>query len=237
MDEHGYCQGDRERVALAYRQLMPMFSGLYRGNEKPFIAHLIGTASILVSGRMQVEQVLAGLLHAVYMAGDFGFQPGTRQTQRKRQHIRDLAGKETESIIAAYDSTSWNLELVRVLLPTSDALPALDRAVITLHLVNTLEDLLDDGVSYCTGPKLAKMSCPEMQRGMLTLSHSHTWPAFSTNLEQALGEFNAGKTLIDRAGFLGKSALILPPSSCRRKLPTAQGWLVRRLRRLKAAIQ
>lgn len=237
MDERGYGQADRERVALAYRQLMPMFSGLYRGNDKPFIAHLIGTASILVSGRIPVEQVLAGLLHAVYMAGDFGFQPGTRQTVRKRRLIRDLAGEEAESIITAYDASSWSLESVSGWLSAPDSLSDLDRAVIRLQLANTLEDLLDHGVNYCTGSKSARMSCAQLQQGMLSLSRSHAWPSFSQALEQALRDFNTAKTPVDRAGFLGQSKLILPPSSARRMLPTAQGGLVRRLRRLKDAIR
>ncbi|MBK6740426.1 MAG: hypothetical protein IPG64_22590 [Haliea sp.] len=89
MDEQEYYQQDRERVASAYRQLMPMFSGLYRENEKSFLAHLVGTASILVSGRLQVERVLAGLLHAVYMAGDFRFPAGnTTDATQTTTHSR-----------------------------------------------------------------------------------------------------------------------------------------------------
>ncbi len=233
MDEEGYSLADRAMVAGAYRQIMPMFSGRYRGNEKPFISHLVGTASILVSGRMDVDLVLAGLLHAVYMAGDFGFQPGTRQTQRKRQVTREWAGDAAETIIAAYDDSRWDPESVKSWLSMHDPLTELERSVIILHLANTLEDFLDHGVGYCRGSKLARLSRPEMQRDILTLAHCHAWPVLATNLNNAFSDFNSGKTPVVRAGFIGESALILPPSARRRLLPIGLGWLVRRLRRFK----
>ncbi|MBK6740425.1 MAG: hypothetical protein IPG64_22585 [Haliea sp.] len=142
-----------------------------------------------------------------------------------------------ESIIAAYDAAHWDVESVRSMLSMSDALSELDRSLVTLHLANALEDFLDDGMSCCSASKLAKMSCPEMQHGMLTLSHSHAWPALSISLEQAMSDFNAGRASVDRAGFMGKSALILPPSAGSRMLPTGWGWLVRRLRRMKALVR
>ncbi|MGB5708108.1 MAG: hypothetical protein WBM41_14910 [Arenicellales bacterium] len=41
-----------------------LFSGLYRPSGKTFIAHLVGTASILAECRVSIEVIKAGLMHA-----------------------------------------------------------------------------------------------------------------------------------------------------------------------------
>ena len=71
---------------------LPWFSAQYRGNGKPFIAHLVGTASLLVSRRAPLSQVLAALLHATYQAGDLGVDAGHRQTPARRAALRNLVG-------------------------------------------------------------------------------------------------------------------------------------------------
>lgn len=236
MDELGYSLSDREQVASAYRFLMPMFSGQYRGTEKPFISHLVGTASILASHRLSMTLVVAGLLHAVYMAGDFGFQPGTRQTERKRRCIRNQAGTEVEAIVSTYDDMRWDTDSLRAYRSKNEPMPNLIESALTVQFANTLEDLLDHGVSYCSGSKFETLSSPEMQAELLALSEIHAWPELTNRLTQAIADLNAGAGAVGRNSFMGQSALVLPPSSERKFLPTAQGWLVRRLRRLKSAI-
>lgn len=236
MYELGYPLSDREEVAGAYRFLMPMFSGQYRGSEKPFISHLVGTASIIASRRLPVTLVVAGLLHAVYMAGDFGFQPGTRQTARKRRCIRNLAGTQVEEIVAVYDDMRWDVESLRTFRSRTGSLQGPEGAALTLQLANTLEDLLDYGVSYCSGSKFETLSSPDMQAELVALSELHAWPELTELLTRALADLDVGTGAVDKSGCRGESARVLPPSSVRKFLPAAQGWAVRRLRRLKAAI-
>jgi Domain of unknown function (DUF6817) len=237
MNEAGYSLPERERVASAYRFLMPMFSGQYRGNEKPFIAHLVGTASILVSNRQPITLVLAGVLHAVYMSGDFGFQPGTRQTQRKRRCIRNLAGAEVEAVVAAYDDMRWDAESLKIYLASDKTMSDHLRSALTLQLANTLDDFLDHGVNYCAGLKFDTYSSPEMQAELIALCRLYGWPELCSRLEQVLADFNAGATAVGREGFMAQSALLLPPIARRKLLPTSRGWLVRRMRRIMATLK
>lgn len=231
MNQCGYRAEDRERVASAYRFLMPMFAGVYRGSEKPFISHLVGTASILVAHSVPVELVLAGLLHAVYMAGDFGFEPGTRQTKRKRQCVKDLAGKKAGTIISAYDDIRWNAESVHCYLEHLEDLQQETRSALKLQLANTLEDLLDDGMKFC--PRKKDATSEDMQVAILTLARALGSPELEIQLQLALSAFNSKEVSVDRSGFMGQSALVLPPSARRKFTPRARGWIVRRLRRLK----
>ena len=63
-------------VRDAYELAVRLFAGHFRGNGKPFLAHLVGVASILAEHGHPIELVTAGLLHSVYSFGEFG--DGTR---------------------------------------------------------------------------------------------------------------------------------------------------------------
>ena len=233
MESLGYASDEREKTAAAYRFLMPTFSGLYRGTEKPFIAHLVGTASILVSYRAPIDWVLAGLLHAVYAIGDFGFDPGTRETPRKQDVICDLVGKEVDAIIIAYDAIRWTEGAVDDYSRTYQQHSQPVQAALNIQLANTLEDLLDFGANYERGKKFAAMSSPAMQQAIVALASSYSWPGLAQQLEQALAAFNVGMTPVDAGGAMGQSKLILPPSAQRKFISTARGSVVRRMRRAK----
>src|SRR5215469_10044102 len=61
--ELGYTAEDARRVHRAYGLAMQLFTGSYRGSGRPFLSHLVGTASVLASVRAPIEVVTAGLLH------------------------------------------------------------------------------------------------------------------------------------------------------------------------------
>ena len=85
-----YPETDVDRVRAAYEFALPLFAGAYRGSGKPFIAHLVGTASILVSIRARMPVVVAGLLHAVYASGEFG--NGWRGDRDSRRRVGIVCG-------------------------------------------------------------------------------------------------------------------------------------------------
>ena len=236
MAELDYTAQERERVAVAYRFLMPTFSAMYRGTEKPFIAHLVGTASILAAHRVRIELVLAGLLHAVYTVGDFGFQPGTRQTRRKQSVIREVAGEETERIVTTYDRLGLDLNKIETCVREHAQRTEVERDAVVLLLANTLEDLLDFGAQYCVKTKLEPLSSPDMKAALVSLARQYGCPRLTRDLEKALASLGTVSAPIDPRQAMGESRLILPPSSSRDLLPTAIGWSVRRLRRLQARL-
>jgi len=92
----------RDACGLATR----LVSGQYRASGKPFICHLVGTASILAAHGAGLETVLAGLLHSAYACGEFG--DGLRGvTPAERAVVRAGVGPATESIVAAYRGLHW----------------------------------------------------------------------------------------------------------------------------------
>jgi hypothetical protein len=62
----GYKSDDLAQIKKAHWIALVLSSGGYRPCGRPFINHLIGTASVLVHFGFEIRVVLGGLLHAVY---------------------------------------------------------------------------------------------------------------------------------------------------------------------------
>ena len=85
----GYSNTELSLVRDAYELAMDLFTGRYQPSGKPFVAHVVGTASILASLRLSAQVVAAGLLHNVYEQGDFGNgRNGFSKAKRERQNER-----------------------------------------------------------------------------------------------------------------------------------------------------
>src|SRR5436309_10586495 len=93
-----YSAADITCIRAAYELAMVLFTGRYRGSGKPFLAHLVGTASILTSMQVRAPVVAAGLLHASYTQGEFGNGwSGTDPVKRER--LRTAVGAEVEDLV------------------------------------------------------------------------------------------------------------------------------------------
>jgi (p)ppGpp synthase/HD superfamily hydrolase len=143
-----YGENDVDRVRAAYEFTLPLFSGAYRGSGKPFIAHLVGTASILASVRARPPVVAAGLLHAVYASGEFGNGWGG-EAPWKRARLADAVGAEIEDLVTGYTTLRWNAQTIPVVHGRLDTMDGRERDVLLVRLANELEDHLDLGVLYC----------------------------------------------------------------------------------------
>lgn len=147
LEQVGYSKDERQRVFEGYEFGIRIFSGLVLPFGKPFIDHLVGTASILASLRVPTELVVAGLIHAAYLHGDFGgFRTGA--TRRNRQRVRRVVGEETEAYVVAYHRLLWTSKKILALHDTVDELSATDRDVLLIRLANELEHHLDLGALY-----------------------------------------------------------------------------------------
>jgi hypothetical protein len=96
----GYGAADISAVARAYRLAQRLFAASFRGSGRPFLCHLVGTASILVRDAAPAHEITAGLLHAAYSAGLFPFDMHRKMSPRKRAMVREAVGAEAEELIA-----------------------------------------------------------------------------------------------------------------------------------------
>ena len=143
-----YSDADLDCIANAYGLATQLFTGYFRGSGKTFIAHLVGTASILTSVAAPIEVIAAGLLHAAYEFGDFG--NGDRGISKcKRQKVRKVVGEVVEKYVAQYTALRWNEETILEVYHRLEGLSEIERHVILMRVANELEDHLDFGILYC----------------------------------------------------------------------------------------
>jgi (p)ppGpp synthase/HD superfamily hydrolase len=203
----GYSAADVEKVALAYKLATYLFSGRYRPSGKPFINHLAGTAGILAAYRRSVDEVIAGLLHAAYLQGDFGQLSGFRS-----EILRQTVGQGAEALIEHYTAQPWTPGSIAGFLRDWSALRELDRSVIVLRLANELEDFLDLGMLYVGNdrPRLDLTSGNEM----IQLAVRAGLPPLASDLRRVFKE--TSETTVPqaiRSEFPPCFSYVLPPGS------------------------
>jgi (p)ppGpp synthase/HD superfamily hydrolase len=150
---------DLRHVQAAYHLAMRVVAGHYRPNEKPFVAHLVGVASILASRGAPSTVVCAGLVHAVYNHGEFG--DGSRgPSEDKKRQVRRAVGAASEELVARYTAFPWSLARLEALAARAADLPDVDAAVALMKLADTLEECHESGMHYAP-----QQSWPDASRG------------------------------------------------------------------------
>ncbi len=144
----GYSEQALATVAVAYDAAMALFSSRFRGDGRPFIAHLVGTAAILARLHAPIEVVVAGLLHSAYEHGDFG--DGTSGIDAARsERLEAIVGRDAERLIAAYAAFPWNERSIVELAGRADSLAEQERRLALIRLANIVDECVDGGVLYC----------------------------------------------------------------------------------------
>jgi (p)ppGpp synthase/HD superfamily hydrolase len=133
----GWGDADLARAAETCTLATQLFDGRYRRNGRPFVAHVVGTASILLHVGARPDVVLAGLLHAAYDDGDSA-----------RARVRAAVGAETEALVTAYAAVPWSAAWLRERLADERPIPSEERDVLLMRVANQLEDLVDDGARH-----------------------------------------------------------------------------------------
>lgn len=147
LHQAGYGLAELMRVRRAYELAARLFARCLRASGKPFLAHAVGTASILASLHARPAVVIAGLLHAAYMHGE---RTGGKQglTAQRRVLIRRVIGAEAETLVAQFTALPWNSRSLPLIEAGIAKLSPSYREIVLIRLANELEDHADLGVLY-----------------------------------------------------------------------------------------
>lgn len=149
----GHQREDLENILQCYKLTMELFSGQFRPSGKTFIAHLVGTASILCQHGASTNVIGAGLLHAAYTHGHFRKFRGRGVSASKRAYVRQVVGEDIEDYLARYTSLRWTTETIPEIYQQLDQLEFRERSTLLIRLANELEEYLDLGIYYCGSEK------------------------------------------------------------------------------------
>jgi (p)ppGpp synthase/HD superfamily hydrolase len=141
----GHGEADLLRIRDSYIFAVGLFSDRFRASGKPFLAHLVGTASLVASFDARLPVVIAALLHAVYESGAFA-DGTTGPVDDHRRTVRERVGAEVEELVSAYHGLRWNAAESERIAGSIGRADARVRDVLLIRLANEIEDHLGNAM-------------------------------------------------------------------------------------------
>ena len=207
-----YSDRDLGELRVTYDLARELFSGLFRPSGKTFIAHLMGTASLLADCLVDIGVVKAGLMHAAYAGGDFG--DGKKGVSDfKRHELVNTIGNRAEEIVHAYSRQQWppaNVNDFRSLASTNDPV---SRDAALVRLANELEEYIDLGVCYCNERARRRIALDQALQYTLTdMARIFDHPVLVTALTDAFNNAShANVPDVARSQQPSGKSILIPP--------------------------
>jgi hypothetical protein len=145
----------RSAFALAQR----MSRNLYRAEGCPLLNHLVRTASIALAQTRDMQLVIVGLLHAVYVLQDFDNSTYSSNLQRRRHEVKAMLGETIEQLLWDYEALPWHTRKnIEMHISTVDSKSSHEKKLLYLRLVNELEDHMDHAMEYTSYSRRTRRS-------------------------------------------------------------------------------
>lgn len=179
----GWHESDLRKVRNAYQLAQELVGNSFRPNGKPFVCHLVGTASVLAHWNQRPAMVLTGLLHAAYLYGDFG-DGERRDSPRRRSYVQSIVGGEAEALLQQFmQSRGINLQELT------------DCDLLVLSLADLLEELVDAGPAFAVGKPVAEIDSKNQQqqrfRDIIAIANSAIGISAGQMFDQAFSELQS----------------------------------------------
>lgn len=229
LGELGYARADLAQVHRGYGLAMKLFTGIFRGSGRPFLAHLVGTASVLASLRAPIAVVTAGLLHSAYSHGEFGnYWRGP--SDEKRVQVADAIGEEVEDLVFRYTRLRWTAETIGALAYTAASMEAPDRRVLLMRLANEVDDHQDLGLLYVAEVEHRREFIRTALHPGVEMAERLGYPALAIELARVLRETLTADVTPALRGPQDDSFLLAPASHTWRPGVVSR-WVLARLSR------
>ena len=151
---------------------------LVRANWKPFIVHLVGTASIAAWDSDAPDLIGAAMIHSALEFGRFPF--GTWTRPQKLSYVRDRVGAPIANLIGEY----YNIRHVS-LLEIEPAMLERQPSAVHLRLANALDDIMDELGPIRTNKHIAELrSGPPGLRRLAATARSLDAPILASAFEE-----------------------------------------------------
>jgi (p)ppGpp synthase/HD superfamily hydrolase len=227
--EAGWSPDDLHRLSRGYELIISAFSGAYRPSGRPFVDHLVRTASVLLHHGADPVVTTLGLLHALYQEGDFGLI-WPRSEARRRRIVAHAVGTDVEARVHEYAHFAWDHRTITSF--DVATLRPVERDVLFARLANELEELLDHNLYFYANTQ-QKMERLERMKGAFS-SHASAIgaPQLGAEIEQLAGEYRSIARSPDGERMYTRSYSMLPPSASTRVGVRLARWVGRCIRAL-----
>lgn len=217
LQRDGYRDGQLRLIADAYALAAQLFAARIEPTGKCFMAHVIGTASILSANAAPAELVAAALVHNVYRNGDFGdYRRKTTETRRKR--IRLAIGETAEQYVYRFATQQWRVSGLRKIHKRLSEMTVLDRQVVLLYLADQLEKHLGLEMLYRNDYEQRCQFYREYGPLLVDMGRQLGYQRLSLALQEAL-QATLGSTIPTelRSSDTSRFSSLCIPQSCRSK--------------------
>jgi (p)ppGpp synthase/HD superfamily hydrolase len=140
MHDAGASSDDIRAVQTAYAAALPLFFGLYRGSGRPFICHLVGTASALAQIGAGRDMIVAGLFHALFESALFP-DGRTAAVKTNRDAVAKLLGRDVFDLVQSFETWPWNDDAIAMLAMAAAPADAATARLWRLRLANEIDDM------------------------------------------------------------------------------------------------
>lgn len=227
--EKGYSKKELVCIRNAYELAVHLYTGRFQASCKDFLAHGLGTASILSALNLHADIVAAGLIHNIYMNGDFGdVLDAKRKTVKgvvsdaKRNYIRDVLGDEVEEYAYKFNKLQWNPKTIHEIRDNLGALGPIDRNLILIRLADHLEKCLDLGLLYYSDFEEHREFIRRSGYILVEMAQKLGHPTLAAELESAFREILHAEIPAElRSQGNWQRSFVIVPKSYQRRLSIA----------------
>ena len=183
-ETNNYRPQDIENCNKAYTLALNCVYNMARASGKPFICHLVGTASILVAQKAEIDVVVAGLMHALFQ--NRVNVPGTNTIEERYKWVGNHFNQHIAQLVLDYTEFE-NVPMSDMHLMEKEKKNF--QEVLMMRLADELEDLTyfslfmhgnEDDDEEVRGGYLWRRKHKSAQiQSMLSLKQAHGLDAFS----------------------------------------------------------
>jgi len=187
LEARGFSVDERAAVQRAYEMILSVNACHYRCSGRTLVDHLVGTTSVVASLGADPEWVVASLLHAVYVHGDFGTlrkRPGAAQ----RARVRALAGERAEAIVMRYSHMYWGRSAVPELRRALPTFGRLDREALLIRLADQLDIYGTREALYYNSLAQRRAFARDLGPTVVEMAAETGYPALAAALERAYAD-------------------------------------------------
>lgn len=182
----GYSPSELQLIFDAYQYCIELCDG-FQASGKPFIVHLVRTASILVTLNQEIPVIIAGLLHSVYQFGDFG--DGSRGVAPwKQESVKQRVGEIVEGYLLKYYELRWNDDNIISIHARFSQFDHIDNSVLVMRLANELEQSLDMEPFYRSDSELKIQQLENRKVLLIDMADQLGFPLMARQLEQTFSD-------------------------------------------------
>ena len=222
MRKAGYTTEDLQRVSAVYQVALRLFTGYIQASGREQLAHVVGTSSILATLHSPIDIVSAGMLHNVYLNGDFG--DGKRSiTKARRKYMIQAVGSDVEQYLEGFRMLIWNRQTIPAIREELPRFDPIQRKVVLIRLADVMEQHCGiGGFYYHRSIKVCRKFLTDHTESLVQMAQELDFPSLAGEMQRISREALTMEIPPDVRDFIdGAQKKMIAPMSYKMRVSVA----------------